>query len=142
MVKSLAESVTWRCVATAELFVVSFITTLELHSAGSIAGIAAITSTAHFVHERVWHKEHYRFGMELPRRFTLGFLRRVFVEKFSADRYRRLVAGRRFDALLPDEAIGKALHRRRRRTRPVAVDDCGTKQGRSAGAAAFSCACR
>jgi uncharacterized membrane protein len=59
MVKSLAKSVTWRCVATAELFVVSFITTGELHSVGSIAGIAAITSTAlYFVHERVWHKEH------------------------------------------------------------------------------------
>ena len=61
----------------------------QLHSAGSIAEIAAITSTAHFVHERVWHKDHCRFPMELPWRFTLGFLRRVFVEKFSADRYRR-----------------------------------------------------
>ena len=33
--------------------------------------------------------------------------------------------------------LSEPLHRRRRRTRPVAVDDCGTKQGRSAGAAAF-----
>ena len=42
----------------------------------------------------------YRFGVELPRRFTLGFLGRVFVEEFAADRYRRSVAGRRLDALL------------------------------------------
>src|SRR5271169_5824678 len=55
----------------------------------------------------------YRFRVELTR-FTLGFLERVFVEKFSADRYRRLIAGRRLDALLSGEAVGKALHRGRR----------------------------
>src|SRR5271169_6408158 len=51
----------------------------------------------------------YWFGVELHRSFVLGFLGRVFVEKFSADRYRRLVARRRLDALLPGEAVGKAL---------------------------------
>ncbi len=30
----------------------------------------------------------YRFGVELPRRFTVGFLWCMFVEKFAADRYR------------------------------------------------------
>src|SRR6202140_4430463 len=79
----------------------------------------------------------YRFGVELPRRFTLGFLGRVFVEKFSADRYRRLVAGRRLDALLPGEAVGKALHRKRRRKRSGAVPDRSAKQGGPAATGAF-----
>jgi hypothetical protein len=38
-------------------------------------------------------------------------LGRVFAEKFAADRYRRLVAGRWLDALLPAKTVGKALHR-------------------------------
>src|SRR5271169_2309748 len=46
----------------------------------------------------------YRFRFELPRRFTLSLLWRVFAEKFSTDRYRRLVAGRRLDAL-PGQAV-------------------------------------
>src|SRR6202040_3569999 len=54
----------------------------------------------------------YRFRGERPRRFTLGFLGRVFVEKFLADRYRRLVARRRLAVLLTAETVGKALHRR------------------------------
>ena len=66
---------------------------------------------------------------ELPGRFTLGFLGRVFVEKFSADRNRRLVAGRRLDALLPNDTIGKALHRRRWRKHSGAVADRSAKQG-------------
>jgi len=37
----------------------------------------------------------------------------MFTEKFSADRYRRFVARQWLDALLPDEAVSKALHRRR-----------------------------
>ena len=61
----------------------------------------------------------------------------MFVEKFSADRYRRLVARRRLDALLPGEAVGKALHRRRRRKRSGAVADRRSKQGRPAGGRAF-----
>ena len=61
----------------------------------------------------------------------------MFVEKFAADRYRRLVAGRRLDALLPGEAVGKALHRRRRRKRFGTVADRRAQQGRPAGGAAF-----
>src|SRR6202035_4452931 len=38
---------------------------------------------------------------------------------------------------LPGEALGKALHRRRRRKRPVAVADRSAKQGWSAGGAAL-----
>ena len=74
---------------------------------------------------------------ELPQRFTLDLIGRVFAEKFSADRYRRIVAGRRLDALLPDEAVGKALHRRRRPKCPGAVAGRSPKQGRPAGGAAF-----
>jgi threonine dehydrogenase-like Zn-dependent dehydrogenase len=47
----------------------------------------------------------YRFGVELTRCFTVGLFRRVFAEKLAADRYRRLIAGRWFDALLPNEAL-------------------------------------
>ena len=53
----------------------------------------------------------------------------MFAEKLAADRDRRFVAGRRLDALLADEAVGKALHRRRWRIRCGAVTDCSTKQG-------------
>ena len=41
----------------------------------------------------------------------------------------RSTAGRRLDALLPDEAVGKALHRGRWRIRCGAVATCSTKQG-------------
>src|ERR1700682_3774575 len=53
----------------------------------------------------------HRFWVEFPSRFTIGFLGRVFAEKFAADRYRRLITGRWLDALLPAKAVGKALHR-------------------------------
>jgi hypothetical protein len=52
-------------------------------------------------------------------------------------RQRRLVTRRGLDALLPGETVGKALHRRRRRKRPVAVADRGAQQGWPAGGAAF-----
>src|SRR5437016_4568302 len=48
---------------------------------------------------------------------------------------RRLVAGRRLDALLPGKAVGKALHRRRRRKCSGADADRSVKQGRSGGGA-------
>src|SRR6266851_9655112 len=51
----------------------------------------------------------HRFWVEFPSGFTIGCLGRVFAEKFAADRYRRLVAGRWLDALLPAKAVGKAL---------------------------------
>src|SRR4030081_1845271 len=70
-----------------------------------------------------------RFGFKLPRRFAVGFLGSVFAEELAADRDRRFVAGRRLDALLADEAVGKALHRRRWRIRCGAVTDSSTKQG-------------
>ena len=53
----------------------------------------------------------YRLRVEFPSRFTIGCLGRVFAEKFAADRYRRLIAGRWLDALLPARAVGKPLHR-------------------------------
>ena len=50
-------------------------------------------------------------GSSFADRFTIGFLGRVFTEKFAADRDRRFIAGRWLDALLPAKAVGKALHR-------------------------------
>jgi hypothetical protein len=55
----------------------------------------------------------------------------VFAKEFSADRYRRLIAGRWFDALLPDEAVSKAFHCRRRWIRCCAIGPCAAKQRRS-----------
>jgi hypothetical protein len=46
----------------------------------------------------------YRFGVELTGCFTVGLFGGVFAKEFAADRYRCLIAGRWFDALLPDEA--------------------------------------
>src|SRR5450759_6019015 len=43
----------------------------------------------------------YRFRGDLSSLFTVGFLESMFIEKFSADRYRRFVAGGRLDSLLP-----------------------------------------
>src|SRR4051812_25818735 len=68
---------------------------------------------------------------ELPSRFSVGSLGRVFAEKLAADRHRRFVTRRRLDALLANEAVGKALHRRRWRIRCGAVTNCSTKQGGS-----------
>src|SRR6267143_1708660 len=73
----------------------------------------------------------YRFGVELTDRFAVGLFRRVFAKEFATDRYRRLIAGRWFDALLPDEAVSKAFHRRRRWIRSCAIAPCAAKQRRS-----------
>ena len=70
-----------------------------------------------------------RFGFELPSRFTVGFLGCVLVEELASDRDRRFVAGRRLDALLADETIGKTLHRRRWWICCGAFTDCSTNQG-------------
>src|SRR5262245_60799692 len=75
-------------------------------------------------------------SLRFPAVFTVGFLGRVFVEEFAADRDRGLVAGRRLDALLADEAVGKPLHGRRWRIRCRAVTGRSTKQGRPSGGGA------
>jgi hypothetical protein len=61
----------------------------------------------------------------------------MLVEKCAADRDRRLVAGRRLDALLPNEAVGKALHCRRWRISSGVFANCSAKQGRSSGGGAL-----
>jgi len=55
----------------------------------------------------------------------------MFAKEFSADRYRHLIAGRWFDALLPDEAVGKASHRSRWWIRCCAMAPCAAKQRKS-----------
>src|SRR6202140_3471575 len=67
----------------------------------------------------------------------MGFLGCVLLEKRAADRYRRLVAGRRFDAVLPGEAVGEAPHRRRGGICCSAAADRSTKQGMSSDSGAF-----
>jgi hypothetical protein len=78
-----------------------------------------------------------RFRCRLPGCFIVGFFRRVFAEELAADRDRRLVAGRRLDALLADEALGKALHRGRWRIGGGAVAGCRTKRGKPSGGGAL-----
>src|SRR6516162_162430 len=72
------------------------------------------------------------YGFSAPSCFTLGFLGCVFFEKRAAYRYRRFVAVRGFDALLPGEAVGKALHRRRGWIRGGAVAARSAKEGKPA----------
>ena len=71
----------------------------------------------------------YRFEAELTGRFTAGLFRRMFAKEFATDRYRRLIAGRWFDSLLPDKAVSKASHRRCRWIRCCAIAPCAAKLG-------------
>jgi hypothetical protein len=61
----------------------------------------------------------------------------MLVEKCPADRNRRLVAGWRLNALLPGEAVGEALHRRRWWISSGVLANGSAKQGRSSGGGAF-----
>lgn len=55
MAKRITKALTWRAVGTAEVFVISLVTTGHMESAGSIAGITAISSTVLYVfHEMLW----------------------------------------------------------------------------------------
>ena len=56
MAKRIAKALTWRAVGTAEVFAIAFFTTGHVESAGSIAGITALSSTVlYVVHEKLWH---------------------------------------------------------------------------------------
>lgn len=56
MAKRICKALTYRAVATCEVFAIAFLTTGHIDSAGSIAGLTAITSTVVYViHEKVWH---------------------------------------------------------------------------------------
>jgi uncharacterized membrane protein len=58
MRKTIAKAVTWRLIGTAEIFAISFWTTGHIATAGSTAGIAAITSIVMYVaHEFAWEHE-------------------------------------------------------------------------------------
>jgi uncharacterized membrane protein len=53
--RSLAKAVSWRCVASLDTFLISFIMTGKVTVAGSIAGTEVITKTAfYYFHERMW----------------------------------------------------------------------------------------
>ena len=56
MTKAVCKALTWRIIGTAEVFVISWLTTGTLELAGHIAGFAAVTSTVLYViHEKLWH---------------------------------------------------------------------------------------
>ena len=56
MTKAVCKALTFRIVATAEVFVILWLTTGTLELAGHIAGFAAVTSTVLYViHEKLWH---------------------------------------------------------------------------------------
>jgi uncharacterized membrane protein len=58
MRRTIAKAVTWRLIGTAEIFAISFWTTGHIATAGSTAGIAAITSVVMYVaHELAWERE-------------------------------------------------------------------------------------
>jgi uncharacterized membrane protein len=58
MRRTIAKAVTWRLIGTAEIFAISFWTTGHVATAGSTAGIAAVTSIVMYVaHELVWERE-------------------------------------------------------------------------------------
>ena len=50
------------------------------------------------------------------------FLGACSLEKFSADRYRRLVAQRRLDALLPDETVGQSASSQAGPAKPAGIE--------------------
>src|SRR3954471_9421580 len=75
-------------------------------------------------------------GSSFPGVSPTAFLGACSLRNLRQIRDRRFVAGRRLDALLADEAVGKALHGRRWRIRCGAVIDCSTKQGGASGGGA------
>src|SRR5205814_8243793 len=79
----------------------------------------------------------WRFGAGLSRRITAGFLGRVPVEECTADGSRFRVSGWRLDALLPGDAVGKALHRQRRWTTSSVAVHCRAEHLRSFARSAF-----
>jgi uncharacterized membrane protein len=53
--RSFFKTLTWRCLATTDTFVLSFFVTGNLAIAGSIASIEVLTKLAlYYWHERVW----------------------------------------------------------------------------------------
>jgi len=57
--RAAAKTLTWRCVATLDTFLISLLITGSLTWAGSIAGLEVVTKMAlYYLHERAWT----RFG--------------------------------------------------------------------------------
>jgi uncharacterized membrane protein len=53
--RSFFKTLTWRCLATTDTFVLSFFVTGNLAIAGSIASIEVLTKLAlYYWHERIW----------------------------------------------------------------------------------------
>ena len=74
MRKTIAKAITWRLIGTAEIFAISFWTTGHIATAGSMAGIAAISSLVMYVaHELAWEvdvrESIYSCWDDLPARY-------------------------------------------------------------------------
>ena len=55
-VRSLVKAISWRVIGTAETFLISLLITGRLSTAGGIAGVQAVASTAlYWLHERYWN---------------------------------------------------------------------------------------
>ncbi len=53
--RSLVKTLTWRSIATADTFLISFLITHSFAWAGSIAGLEVATKTIfYYLHERAW----------------------------------------------------------------------------------------
>ena len=60
--RSLVKTITWRIVATADTFLISWVITGHISLASAIAGIEVVTKMAiYFVHERVWERIKWGF---------------------------------------------------------------------------------
>jgi adenylylsulfate kinase len=58
--RSISKAVSWRIIGTSETFIISWIITGQLGTAGGIAGIQAVASTLlYWFHERIWQRTHW-----------------------------------------------------------------------------------
>ena len=55
ILKSVVKSLTWRLIGTTEMFVIAYFVSGHVETAGSIAGLTAVTSTVLYIaHDYVW----------------------------------------------------------------------------------------
>ena len=85
--RSLTKTLTWRIVASADTFLISWIITGEIYFAGVIAGIEVLTKMfLYYSHERVW--ERIKWGKKLREQHTTIFphglrIKKIFKKKKS-----------------------------------------------------------
>lgn len=56
-IRSLVKAVSWRIVGTADTFILSWVVTEQIRTAGIIATVEVVTKIAiYWAHERIWNK--------------------------------------------------------------------------------------